>query len=127
VTPLGAEQVIRGEPHQVNIESVQQAPDGQTVGWLVDYADPDKGSPNASTIVVVQSGIVVRRFNTDQVFWSWAFFAQGRQVAYHVGPTHGEVQSHCELHEIASGRLLAEWNGHLQDPQRPEWVKALEH
>src|SRR5260221_12371757 len=103
VAPLGAEQVIRGEPHQINIESVQQAPDGQTVGWLVDCADPDKGSPNASTIVVVQSGVVVRRFNTDQVFWSWAFFAQGRQVAYHVGPTHGEIQSHCELHDVASG------------------------
>ena len=127
VPPRGREHVIRGELHQVSIESVQEAPDGRTVGWLVDYADPDNGPPNARTLVVFRGGVIVRRFNSEQVFWSWAFFAQGRQVAYHVGPTHGEVQSHCELHDVATGRLLAQWNGDLQDAQRPEWVKRLEH
>jgi hypothetical protein len=123
----GTEQVINGEPHQINIESVQEAADGQTVGWLVDYAAPDNGSPNAGTLVVFRGGHVVRRFNTQQVFWRRSFYARGRQLAYHVGPTHGEVRSHCELHDVANGRLLTHWDGDLQDPRRPEWVKGLGH
>lgn len=127
VAPSGREQVVPGEPNQIGIESAQTARDAQTVGWLVDYADPDSTSPDAAKLVVFRSGRIIRRFETDQVFWSWAFFSQGRQVAYHVGPTHGEQSSHCELHDVESGRRLADWNGDLDDSKRPEWVRVLSH
>lgn len=125
--PSGQEQVVPAEPHQIGIESVQTAQDGQTVGWLVDFADPDSTSPDASKLVVFRNGRIIRRFETDQVFWSWAFYAQGKQVAYHVGPTHGEQSSHCELHDAESGRLIVDWNGDLEDSHRPEWVRVLNH
>ena len=123
----GQERVIRGEPGQRGIESARSAEDGETVGWLVDYPDPDAGSPIAGKLVIVRKGAVVRRFEAEEVFWSWSFYAQGKQVAYHVGPTHGEQASHCELHDVDSGRLLTKWDGDLDDPKRPSWAKGLDH
>ena len=123
----GEEQVVAGKPHQIGIELVQAAPDGQTVGWLVDYSDPDNSSPDAGKLVIFGGGHIVRRFGTDQVFWSWTFYAQGEQVAYHVGPTHGEESSHCELHDVKTGRLLAQWDGDLDDSKRPQWTRGLDH
>ncbi len=123
----GGEQVVPGEPHQRGIESVQTAPDGQTVGWLVDYSDPDNSSPDAGKLVIFRGGRIVRRFDSDQVFGSWTFYAQEAQVAYHVGPIHGEESSHCELRDVKTGRLLAQWNGDLDDTKRPQWAKGLDH
>lgn len=123
----GKSTVVAGERGQVGIDSVQIAEDGQTAGWLVLYANPDGGSPFAGTLVLWRSGKVVRRFEADQTFWSWAFNAHAEQVASHVGPTHSETTSHCELHDVESGRLLASWDGDLEDPNRPPWTKGLDH
>jgi hypothetical protein len=117
---------VAGEPDQVGIDSVKISKDGQTAGWLVLYADPDSSSPYAGTLVVWRSGKVVRRFEADQTFWSWNYYADGAQIAYHVGPTHGAAP-HCELHDSESGRLLAAWDGDLEDANRPEWTRGLEH
>lgn len=119
--------IVPRENGQVGIESSELAEDGQTAGWLVLYADPDGGSPFAGTLVLWRSGKVVRRFQADQTFWSWAFYAQAEQVAYHVGPTHGETKSHCELHDVTTGRLLQSWDGDLDDSHRPPWTRALHH
>jgi len=119
--------VVPGEHGQVGIDSAQIAKDGQTAGWLALYADPDGNSPFAGTLVVWRSGKIVRRFQSEQTFWNWAFYANAEQVAYHVGPTHGEAASHCELHAIESGRLLAPWDGDLDEPNRPPWTAGLEH
>jgi hypothetical protein len=64
---------------------------------------------------------------TDQAFYSWAFYSDGQQVAFHTGPMHFEQISHCELHDIKSGRRLAEWDGDLQSSDRPNWVSGLQH
>jgi hypothetical protein len=75
------EQVVAGEAHQVGIESDQTAEDGQTVGWLVDFADPDNTSLDAKMLVIFRAGQIIRRFGTGQVFWSRSFYKQGEQVA----------------------------------------------
>jgi len=118
--------LVAGERGQVGIDSIQLADDGRTAGWLVLYADPDGGSPFAGTLVLWRDK-VLRRLQADQTFWSWAFYAHARRVAYHVGPTHGEDKSHCELHDVESGRLLASWDGDLDDARRPAWTRGLEH
>jgi hypothetical protein len=123
----GKTALVAREPGQTGIDSIQIAEDGQTAGWLALYADPDGSSAFAGTLVLWRSGKVMRRFQADQTFWSWAFYAHADQVAYHVGPTHGEIQSHCELHDVKSGRLLASWDGDLDDTNRPPWTKGLEH
>jgi hypothetical protein len=129
VFPDGRRYSVRGERNQVGIEDAKAATDYQTVGWLVDYLNEGERSPEAGTLVVFRKGRVVRRFDTGQVFWSWAFFVQGTQVAYHIGPTHGDIFDHCELHDVASGRLLDQWGHDTGDPgdsKRPIWVKSLE-
>ena len=118
--------VVAGEAHQVGIDSVKISKDGQTAGWLALYPDPDSSTPFAGTLVLWRGGKVVRRFQADQTFWSWVFYADATQVAYHVGPTHGEAP-HCELNDIESGRLVASWDGDLDDAERPAWTKGLEH
>lgn len=117
---------VAGEPLQVGIDSAKVSKDGQTAGWLALYPDPDSSTPFAGTLVLWRGGKVVRRFEADQTFWSWDFYADATQVAYHMGPTHGEAP-HCELHDIESGRLVASWDGDLDDAKRPAWTKGLEH
>ena len=61
--------------------------------------------------------------------YTWrAIKSRGKQVAYHVGPLHGESKSHCELHDARSGRLIAAWDGDLESGgDRPAWTKGLNH
>jgi hypothetical protein len=122
----GQNAAVAGETEQVGIDSVKIAKDGQTAGWLVLYTDPDSSTPFAGTLVLWRNGRIAQSFEAEQTFWSWSFYANTTQVAYHVGPTHGEAP-HCELHEIESGRLLASWDGDLDNAKRPAWTKGLEH
>lgn len=96
----GKDKVVSGERGQVGIDSIRIAKDRQTAGWLVLYDDPDGGTPFAGTLLLWQKGERIQRFQADQTFWSWTFYANATQVAYHVGPTHGEDTSHCELHDV---------------------------
>jgi hypothetical protein len=123
----GKETVLAREPDQVGIDEVKVAEDQQTAGWLILYKDPDGSSPFAGKLVVWRDGRILRSFAAEQVFWSWSFEHGGEQVAYHVGPTHGETASHCELHDLRTGRRLASWDGDLESSARPAWTKKLDH
>jgi hypothetical protein len=123
----GKDVVVAAERGQTGIDAIQIVGDGQTAGWFVLYTNPDGGSPFAGTLVLWRAGKTIRRFQSDQTFWSWAFYANVAQVAYHEGPTHSETTSHCELHDVESGHLVASWDGDLDDPKRPPWTKGLDH
>ena len=122
----GQDVAVAGEQDQVGIDSVKISQDGRTAGWLVLYRDPDSSQPFAGILVLLRDGKIVQKFKTEQTFWSWSFHQGGTQVAYHIGPTHGDAR-YCELHEIKSGRLIASWDGNLNDAKRPAWTKGLEH
>lgn len=134
--PDGAAQITLGGDHritipkergQVGIGDAQIASDG-TVGWLAEFGVEGVSYPIAGTLIIWRGGKIIRRFQTDQSFYSWTFYAQGRQVAYHIGPLHGELKSHCELHDVASGRLIAMWDGDLESgSSRPAWTQGLTH
>jgi hypothetical protein len=116
------------EPDQIGIEDIKVAPNSNTVGWLVLYPNPDGSHFDSlpGELVIWRGGKVRRRFDTDQVFYSWTFFRAGTQVTYHTGPTHGESTSHCELHNVSDGKLVEMWNGDLDgSAQQPDWVVPL--
>jgi hypothetical protein len=115
------------EPGQVGISDPQTASDHSTVGWLVEYSIDGLNYPISGTLVAWRDGQVRRRFGTAQAFYSWAFYSRGTQVAFHTGPTHGEQTSHCELHDIKTGRAVAKWDGDLQSSNKPDWVAGLSH
>ena len=123
----GKKMTVPKERAQVGISEPQTALDGRTVGWLVDY-DDGVGYPVPGTLIVWREGKIIRRFRTGQSFYSWSFHAGGKQVAYHVGPLHGEEKSHCELHDVETGKLIIAWDGDLDSGgQRPAWTKGLKH
>lgn len=108
---------------------MRTAPDGKTIGWLVDYSNTGEPSPEAGTLVIVRSGHVIRRFETNQIFWGWSFYDQGKQVTYHSGPNHGDFAEHSELHDIESGHLVAQWDhdpSGANDTKMPSWAAALD-
>jgi hypothetical protein len=118
---------IPKEPRQTGIREASIAPDG-TVGWLAEYRVEAVSDPIAGTLILWRAGKMIHRFSAQQSFYSWKFYAEGKQVAYHVGPLHGELKSHCELHDARSGRLIAMWDGDLEPGNnRPAWTKGLSH
>lgn len=118
---------IPKERGQVGISNGQIAPDG-TAGWLAEFSVAGVSYPIAGRLILWRAGKIIQRFQTEQSFYSWTFYARGNQVAYHVGSLHGEVKSHCELRDVASGRLIAEWDGDLaSDSNRPGWTDGLTH
>jgi hypothetical protein len=123
----GKKITIPKERAQVGISEPQTAPDSRTVGWLVEY-DDGVGYPVPGMLVVWRVSKIIGRFRTGQSFYSWTFYAGGKQVAYHVGPLHGEQNSHCELHDVETGKLIAAWDGDLESPDhQPAWTKGLNH
>ncbi len=123
----GKKITIPKERGQTGISDPRTAQDGRTVGWLVEY-DDGVSYPVPGTLIVWRSGKIIGRFADGPVFWSWTFVAGGAQVAYHTGPLHGEETSHCELHDVESGRLISKWDGDLDsDAKRPAWTKGLDH
>jgi hypothetical protein len=126
--PNGKIITIPKERGQVGVAEGRTAPDGRTAGWLVQYSAGGVNYPISGMLVVWRAGKIIRRFPANQAFYSWAFNADGKQVAHHVGPLHGEAKSHCELRDIESGRLVAAWDGDLDaDSNRPAWAKGLDH
>jgi hypothetical protein len=118
---------IPKERGQVGISDARIAFDG-AVGWLAEYRVDGVSYPIAGMLVVWRAGKPIRRFQTEQTFYSWAFYAQGRQVVYHTGPLHGEQKSYCELRDVASGRRIAVWSGDLDSgASRPIWTEGLNH
>ncbi len=118
---------VAKERGQTGISDALMAADGRTVGWLVDFRVKEISYGVAETLVIWRDGKISRRFKTEQVFYSWAFLSRGAQVAYHTGPLHFEQTSHCELHDVKTGRRLASWDGDLESANKPLWVAGLRH
>jgi hypothetical protein len=134
--PDGAAQITLGdgrririprERGQVGIGDAQIASSG-TAGWLAEFSVEGVSYPIARMLVIWRAGKPLRRFQTEQSFYSWAFYARDTEVAYHYGPLHGELKSNCELHDIATGRTIAVWAGDLASGlNRPAWTQGLTH
>jgi hypothetical protein len=118
--------MVPKEKGQVGISEAQVAADG-TAGWLVEYNVDTVSNPISGMLVLWRDGKVIQRFQSEQVFYSWAFYAGGKQVAYHDGPLHGETASHCELHDVTTGRVIDKWDGDLDADSKPAWTAGLNH
>lgn len=127
------EAIVPHRQDQVGINDAKIAEDGRTAGWLVLYPSPANDSTTkfddiSGPLVIWRDGKIIRTFNDGPTFWSWAFLHGGDQVAYHTGPLHeGPSSSHCELRDVNTGRLLATWEGDLEQADRPQWTKTLAH
>lgn len=113
------------EKDQVTCDRPKLADDGKTAGWLVNYENCCTSYPIPLSLIIYRHGIIIHRFQPSlQSIWDWQFLRAGNQVAFWTGPVHGDFVPHFELHDVTSGRLLAEWNGHIDD-KHPAWVTGL--
>jgi hypothetical protein len=113
----GHEAIAPKERDQVDCASAKIAEDKRTAGWLVDFNNCCTSYPVPLVLIVYRDGKIVQRFDEGPI-WDWQFLKSGKQVAFWAGPTHGAFTPHFELHDVRSGRLLAEWDGHVKDKHR---------
>lgn len=111
--------------HQVDYGSPAIAPDGRTVGWLAYYPNSATSYPIPRELVVFRDGAVLRRFGSEGTpVWKWRFIHQGAVVELYQNTVHGDFSPRYERRAIASGRLLAAYEG-PSDAKAPSWVRAL--
>ena len=120
----GEEFVAPVELEQVDLSLPRVADDHRTAGWLADFDNCCTSYPIPLMLVIYRDGRVIQHFRPGQSIWDWQFLKAGKQVAFWIGPTHGTYTPHFELHDIRSGRLLAQWDGHMKD-KHPVWVSGL--
>jgi hypothetical protein len=103
---------------------------GTLEGWTLLYPRPDAATSGAPdrlplTLVVSRHGHIVRRVQGSPIIWTW-FFVDDLTVAIETGPLHFGME--CELVDIASGRILADYNCYDHPPDNPpQWVSVLEN
>ena len=124
IVERGIDVVAPKETDQVACQDPKLAEGGQVAGWLVDFSDCCTSYPLPLSLVIYRNGRVIQRFQPGQSIWDWKFLNNGKQVAFWMGPTHGDFEPHFELHEVSDGRLLATWDGHLTK-KHPGWISGL--
>jgi hypothetical protein len=114
------------EKDQIDATEAKIADDKQTVGWLVEFKVDDGTSyPIALSLVVYRSGKILHRFETTMVIAGWQFVEGGKQVAFYSATLHGDSGAHFELHDVTTGRLLAQYSGH-RGAKAPTWAAGLD-
>jgi hypothetical protein len=121
----GKSATIRKEKDQVGADDFKVASDGRTAGWTELYPNCCTSYPIPLAIAVYRDGRVRRRFRPTLMIYRWQFWEDGRQIAYCSGTVHGDQGVTCELHDVASGRELASFDG-LPDERSPAWARALQ-
>ncbi len=126
----GKETIVPKQRGSTGVDDVQIAPDGQTVGWLIDWPNPERyreWETLPMSLVIWRKGKIVQRFGVDDIFYGWIFWKSAEQIAFNDGPTHGSTPN-FELHDIASGRLVERfYNDDTVDPATiPDWVNAID-
>jgi hypothetical protein len=125
ITDSAGKEVVPPEDRdQANCSSPKVAEDKHTVGWLAEYPNDANSYPLPLALVIYRNGKIIRQISPGQSIWDWQFIKAGSQVAFWIGPTHGEFIPHFELHDVRSGKLMAQWDGHL-DQEHPSWVDGL--
>ena len=132
ITSDGHDQTIRPAKWQNGggFEDIDVAPDGRTVGWVVNQMlNPFEGGTNyayevGANLSVWRDGKVLRKFEPGLIR-DWVFLKKGAEVAIHTGPTHGQQFYDCMRYDVATGKELEHWNLDRRDYVVPEWAKPL--
>lgn len=124
------------EKDQVGISQASISKDRTAAAWLVDYDNCCTSYPLSLRLVAYRVGKPLLRLEGRGIgaMFGWSFLNGGSQVAFWQSLPHGDDAPHFELHDVQSGRLLAQWdsppdddtdNKSSSDKKEPAWVKAL--
>jgi hypothetical protein len=117
----------REEQPQAAFAEARIAPDGALVGWLALYPACCQSYPIPLELTLFRNGTVLRSLTgAGMPIWHWRFVDHGRAVAFVQRPTHGVAPDHYELREVASGRLIAEFDHDDGDrAPLPRWTRGI--
>jgi hypothetical protein len=127
VTSQGGELVPTLEKDQVGFEKVAISQDRRTVGWLATFPNCCTSYPIALKLVARRGGRQRTFTGNDLAFSRWAFADAGTRVAFEQETVHGGLGVHYELRDVATGRLVAQFNPDGQVAATPPaWVRELD-
>jgi hypothetical protein len=133
LTADGRTIVPKKAPEQVGFAEPQISPDGGTVGWLAEYPNCCTSYPIPLKLVIHTNGKTRAFTGSGLPIWRWAFQAGGRHFAFRQETVHGGLGVNYELHDVITGRLLAEFspavgpdNQVLSTQNAPKWVTDLD-
>jgi hypothetical protein len=118
---------------QVGFGKPQISPDGVAVGWLAEYRQCCTSYPIPLKLMIHSNGSVRTFTGRGLPIMRWGFQAGGAQVAFEQEIVPGGMGVHYELHDVATGRLLAQYdpvvgpdNRALPRQKVPTWVVELD-
>jgi hypothetical protein len=131
VTGDGRDHTISPEKDQDGVKEIKVAPDGATVGWLVETSGCCVSYPVPLQLDVWRSGRIIRRVQPSMAIWSWVFIEKGTKLAYRMSPLHGGWSGKWVLINTATGRTLDTWNYPVDEngndtgdnSGKPAWLK----
>jgi len=133
LTSAGQTLEPKKEIEQVGFADPQISPDGGAMGWLAQYPNCCTSYPIPLKLMIQANGSVRAFTGNGLPVWRWEFQAGGTQVAFRQETVHGGLGVHYELREVATGRLVAEYdpaigpdNQALPTQNVLPWVAALD-
>jgi hypothetical protein len=133
LTMDGREIVPPKEGDQVGFENALISPDKKTVGWTALYPNCCTSYPIPLYLVLYSGGKVTKLEGSGLPVWQWRFLSGGKEIGFEQETVHGGWGVHYELHDVSSGKLLAEYDPHTgvneqvddKESDRPDWVRAV--
>lgn len=126
--------MVAPEKGQEQVDNIQVAEGGKTVGSLIETSACSVSYPVPLGLVVWRSGRIIRRVHPSMAIWSWAFLKNGKESVYRNSPLHGGWSAEYVLVDIPTGKTLAFWdhpvnaNGVDADDisGEPDWAKQIQ-
>jgi hypothetical protein len=112
------------DPEQVGFDQIAISPDRHAVGWLALFPNCCTSYPIPLKLVVCLSGRMHTFVGTGLPVWKWRFDSTSQRVAFYQETVHGGLGEHYELRDIATGRLVAQYEP-LDSGPPPPWVRPL--
>jgi len=128
----GREIVPKKDAEQVGFDKPAISQDGRAVGWVALYPNCCTSYPIPLKLVVLSNGRVRTFTDRGLPVWRWSFQGGGKRVAFEQETVHGGLGIHYELRDVATGRLIAEYNPAVGPDNQPlaiqnvpAWVEEL--
>ncbi len=133
LTTGGREIIPRKDGDQVGFEDAAVSPDKKAVAWKALFPNCCTSYPIPVYMVLYSGGRFTKLTGSGLPIWQWRFLSEGTQIAFEQETVHGGWGVHYELHDVSSGKLLAEYDPHTgvneqvddKESDRPDWVKAM--
>ena len=133
LTSNAREIVLQKDSEHVEFDEITISEDRHSVGWLALYPNLTTSYPIPLALKIYSGGDMHEFTGINLPVSSWHFTAGGKQVAYRQETLHGGFGIHYELREVATGRLIAEYDPEYGSDNRlleiqknvPKWVEEL--